>query len=210
MQTLISTAVGTLARQGRFRADLFLGVLFVVFGYVGCTQSTSFTDALWLESTNESLHLVNGLVHHADQPYTGTVLTFYPATRDTAEVARYRAGREDGTWRKYYYETGKLMEERSYTQGKKTGEYRAWWPNGKKKLHYRFADDEYDGICREWNESGRLVQEMNYVKGHEEGSQKMYYDNGKIRSNYTVIAGRRYGLLGTKKCVNVKDSVFVD
>ena len=51
---------------------------------------------------------------------------------------------------------------------------------------------------------------MNYVKGHEEGSQKMYYDNGKIRSNYTIIAGRRYGLLGTKNCVNVADSVFVD
>ena len=105
---------------------------------------------------------------------------------------------------------GEMMQERSYSRGKKTGDYKSWWPNGKKKLHYRFANGEYEGTCQEWNENGRLVQEMNYKNGHEEGSQKMYYDNGKIRSNYTIIKGRRYGLLGTKNCINVADSVFVD
>ena len=202
-------AAGTSVRRERFRADLLLSLMFLVIGCLGCTPSTQSTDPVWLENTNEGIRYVNGLVHHNNRPFTGTVLTYYPATRDTAEVARYRAGREDDTWRKYY-ETGELMEERSYTQGKKTGDYLALWPNGNRKLHYRFKDDEYEGTCREWNESGRLVQEMNYVKGHEEGSQKMYYDNGKIRSNYTIIAGRRYGLLGTKNCVNVTDSVFVD
>ena len=37
---------------------------------------------------------------------------------------------------------------------------------------------------------------------------KYFYNNGKVRSNYLVINGKRYGLLGTKNCVNVKDSIF--
>lgn len=52
------------------------------------------------------------------------------------------------------------------------------------------------------------MKEMNYKKGFEEGSQKMFYDNGKVKVNYIMINGRRYGLLGTKNCVNVSDSVF--
>jgi len=75
-------------------------------------------------------------------------------------------------------------------------------------LTYQFEDDEYEGTCREWNESGRLITEMNYHRGYESGSQKVWYDNGKIKSNYVMESGRRYGLLGTKNCVNVSDSIF--
>ena len=74
--------------------------------------------------------------------------------------------------------------------------------------HYLFSNDEYEGTCREWNEAGRLVKEMNYKAGYEAGSQRSWYDNGRIRANYVIEDGRRYGLLGTKNCVNVSDSIF--
>ena len=80
--------------------------------------------------------------------------------------------------------------------------------NGNIKFEFHFKDDEYEGICRTWNNKGILTQESNYVAGHEEGAQKAWYDNGKVRSNYVIKAGRRYGLLGTKNCKNVSDSVF--
>jgi antitoxin component YwqK of YwqJK toxin-antitoxin module len=48
-----------------------------------------------------------------------------------------------------------------------------------------------------------------FKDGQEEGSQKLWYDNGKIRANYVIIKGKRYGLLGTKNCKNVSDSIFV-
>jgi antitoxin component YwqK of YwqJK toxin-antitoxin module len=53
-----------------------------------------------------------------------------------------------------------------------------------------------------------LVKQMNYLKGHEEGPQKWWYDNGKIKANYIIQDGRRFGLLGTKNCINVTDSIF--
>jgi antitoxin component YwqK of YwqJK toxin-antitoxin module len=49
---------------------------------------------------------------------------------------------------------------------------------------------------------------MNYKKGHEDGQQQWWYDNGKIKANYIIKNGRRYGLRGTKKCINVSDSIF--
>ena len=73
---------------------------------------------------------------------------------------------------------------------------------------YVFVNDEYEGTCREWSSDGLLVKEMNYLKGHEEGSQRWWYDNGKIKANYIIKQGRRYGLLGTKNCMNVSDSIF--
>lgn len=108
---------------------------------------------------------------------------------------------------KQIYPSGKIRELRYFENGKKVGDYKTWWENGKLQSHYVFKDDEYEGTCREWNENGILIREMNYHKGHETGSQKQWYDDGKVRSNYVIINGRRYGLLGTKNCINVSDSL---
>ena len=75
-------------------------------------------------------------------------------------------------------------------------------------MQYQFESDEYQGTCKEWNEKGLLVKQMNYHQGHELGSQKWWYDNGKIKANYIIQNGRRFGLLGTKNCINVTDSIF--
>ena len=72
---------------------------------------------------------------------------------------------------------------------------------------FLFKDDEYEGECSEWNEKGILIRRMHYARGHESGAQQQWYDDGSIRSNYVIIKGRRFGLLGTKNCVNVSDSL---
>ena len=203
MRTPISTAAVSTARQVRFRANGWLLLLFLT----ACSSPTQQNDAVLLNRDDSQLRFVNGLLYVADKPITGTVFSLFPATADTSERAGYLDGREHGTWTKYY-PGGTLREQRNYDRGQKVGDYVAWWENGREQLHYHFTDDEYEGTCREWNEAGGLIQEMNYRNGHEEGPQKLFYDDGKIRANYTIINGRRYGLLGTKNCVNVSDSVF--
>ena len=158
-------------------------------------------------NTDISLISVNGIVYKTDKLFTGTVYSLYPNDNDTAELKVYLNGRENGQWKKLCPD-GSLKEKREFEYGKKTGEYIAFWENGNKMLDYFFENDEYEGTCREWNSEGILIKEMNYKKGYEDGSQKMFYDNGKVRSNYMIINGRRFGLLGTKNCVNVSDSVF--
>lgn len=62
---------------------------------------------------------------------------------------------------------------------------------------------------KEWSFDGKLSHLGNFENGQEEGSQKMWYDTGKIRANYVIKNGKRYGLLGTKNCKNVSDSIFI-
>ena len=134
---------------------------------------------------------------------------FYPGTADTLVVRSFYNGLEHGEFRRFH-ENGVLMEQRYYVHGVKTGPMKRYWSNGKIQAHYFFANGEYQGTCREWNPEGKLVREMNYERGYESGSQKQWYDDGSIRSNYIIRNGRRYGLLGTKNCINVSDSVGIN
>ena len=71
-----------------------------------------------------------------------------------------------------------------------------------KKFEKFFLNDEFHGKSLVWNINGELLEKFNYKNGYEHGSQKVWFPNGKIKSNYIVKDNRRYGLLGTKKCVS--------
>lgn len=149
----------------------------------------------------------DGIVVQNHQPFTGIIYTLQKNGKDTAGIVCFNKGREHGEWQSFY-EGGRLREKRFFADGKKTGDYIAWWPNGRRRLVYHFEEGEYEGTCREWTEAGVLIKEMNYKAGYEAGSQQQFYDDGKLKANYVIIEGRRWGLLGTKNCVNVTDSIF--
>ncbi len=160
-----------------------------------------------LNKQEQQLTIINGIVMQQNNPFTGTLFTLFPLTNDTAELIGYLNGKEHGEWKKYY-SSNQLKEKRYFDNGFKVGEYITWWENGQKQSNYFFEADEYQGTCKEWNKNGTLSRILNYQKGHEEGEQKWWYDNGKIKANYIIKDGRRYGLLGTKNCINVSDSIF--
>lgn len=175
--------------------------------YWHCSQPGRQGPAALRNKDSAALSWTAGLLTENGIPFTGRLYQLHPGTHDTASLAQYTDGREDGLWQSWYPD-GSLHSRRQFSRGAKTGVYEAWWPGGRLQLQYYFQDDEYEGRCREWNSAGLLVKEMHYHRGHEEGSQKWWYDNGKIKANYVITGGRRYGLLGTKNCINVSDSVF--
>lgn len=196
------------------RQELLPGKIFyliLLWLAAGCfspeENPSSKTSDQFYKSTDSLLTTVNGLLLRAGKPFSGTLVSFYPGTTDTFAVSGYLNGKESGEWRQYY-PTRQLKEKRFFEQGIKKGPYLGWWPGGQMQLEYNFEEGEYEGLCREWNETGFLVKKMNYRRGYEEGAQQWWYDNGKIKANYVIQNGRRYGLLGTKNCVNVTDSVF--
>lgn len=186
-------------------------VCFIIFiPLFGCNnnqQSKHPSLPVKLNIATANFTIVEGIAHVNGLPFSGTIYLLYPNTTDTAEVRNYLLGNENGEWRKYYA-GGKLREKRSFVNGQKTGPYLVWWQNGTKQQAYLFKKDAYEGVCREWSESGIMIKEMNYSKGYEAGAQKAWWDNGKIKSNYIIKEGRRFGLLGTKNCINVSDSIF--
>ena len=126
---------------------------------------------------------------------------------DTAFVKPCLNGLEEGITKKWYFNK-QIAEERLYIDGKKEGIHKGWWENGNKKFEFAVSNDEYTNEFKEWNSNGLLVKHFHYKNGQENGSQKLFYENGKIKANYVIMNGKRYGLLGTKNCKNVSDSIF--
>ena len=109
---------------------------------------------------------------------------------------------------KAYFPSGKIREIRHTSNGVRQGLQTGFWENGKKRFEYTAENDAYEGELKEWAENGQLFHLAHYKNGQEEGVQKMWHQNGKIRSNFVVIHGRRYGLLGTKNCKNRNEKLL--
>ncbi|MEI8075716.1 MAG: hypothetical protein WCH78_13280 [Bacteroidota bacterium] len=110
---------------------------------------------------------------------------------------------------KKWYPNKMIMEERIYRDGMKNGRQTAYWDNGNKRFDFIAINDKYEGELKEWDYNGKLFHLAHFKNGQEAGVQKLWYENGKIRANYIIIQGKRYGLLGTKNCKNVADSIFI-
>ena len=164
------------------------------------------TEGPSLDRHQIQLRASHGIYYVNDVAFTGTLFERL-TTGDTISLASYLNGREHGVW-STNYRKGARKAIRYFVEGKKQGEYKIWWENGNLKLQAHFKNDEFDGLMQTWSEDGSLTRQANYVAGHEEGAQKVWYANGKVKSNYVVLMGRRYGLLGTKHCINVSDSIF--
>jgi len=177
-----------------------------------CTHNTK---VITIDKTVPTLRVLksattvkNNLLYVGDTLYSGFVYELQPETTDTLSIIGYYNGLKEGV-SKAWYAKNKLKEIRYYSSGRKQGMQVAYWQNGYKRFEYTAKNDAYEGALKEWNNSGFLFHLAHYKSGQEDGPQKLWYDNGKIRANYVIVDGKRYGLLGTKNCVNVSDRIFI-
>lgn len=162
--------------------------------------------SVYKEVSNYLFQLHQDTLYFNNKKFSGIQYLIYKKG-DTAFVKSYLNGLEEGISKKWYANK-QLAEERLYVDGKKEGIHKSWWENGNKKFEFAVSNDEYTNEFKEWNSNGLLIKHFHYQNGQEEGSQKLWYDNGKIKANYVISKGKRYGLLGTKNCKNVSDSIF--
>jgi antitoxin component YwqK of YwqJK toxin-antitoxin module len=194
-----------MAQQAQLHVSIYLIICCL---FLSCKNvSTQKQPDFKFSQTEGNFHQENGLMFNGTSLYSGMIYNFYPQTIDTLNITGYANGKENGAW-KQFYPNGKLIEIREFVNGSKEGKHIGWWENGNKKFESNFINSEYEGAYQEWNRGGQLILSLNYRKGYEDGKQQMFYDNGKVRSNYIIKDGRRYGLLGTKNCINVSDSIF--
>ena len=160
-----------------------------------------------LSNLTSGLSFKNQTLFYNLKKFDGVLFELYK-NGDTLSSIEYSKGLQDGISQKWY-SNKQLMEKRQFLQGRKNGQQTAFFENGKKKFEFVAQNDVYEGELKEWNFNGDLIHLATYKNGQEAGTQKMWYDNGKIRANYVIKNGKRYGLLGTKNCKNVSDSIFV-
>jgi antitoxin component YwqK of YwqJK toxin-antitoxin module len=183
-------------------------LLFFVFTALLISCNGRFeTPLVYYDDSKVAVKTKKGITYISDIPASGLLFSL-DVNGDTVSVISYRNGKEDG-WSKFYYGKGKPKALRYYVDGWKEGEHLGWFESGRKQFIYHFKNDKFDGNQKEWLASGQIYSDQNYNEGAESGSQKIWYADGTIKTNYIIKNNRRYGLLGTKNCVNTVDSVFV-
>jgi antitoxin component YwqK of YwqJK toxin-antitoxin module len=139
-------------------------------------------------------------------PYTGMVYKQHTLSGDTLFIENYQLGLKHGNFKRFY-PNQLLFEEREYRMGEKEGIHKGYWDNGNLAFEYPLKNDVYHGNLRGWNREGQIIKSLQYSHGQQLGHQQLWDDNGATRTNYVIINNRRYGMLGTKNCVNVTDSI---
>ena len=162
-------------------------------------------------SNDATLRRAGGVLYYGGQLFSGRLVARYDdgarksVTRydDGARksVTPYDEGKAHGM-AQGWYPGGVLMYERTYQTGKKEGVHTGWWEDGSLKFVYHFKNDVHEGQAYTWFRDGALYRDFNYKNGKEAGSQRMWNEDGTIKTNYVIKDGRRYGLLGSKPCVN--------
>ena len=161
-----------------------------------------------LIASADTLKLVNknGVKHFNGVPFSGKLFKQEVKTGDTLFIENYFKGLKHGIFKRFY-PNNILYEKRYYNMGEKEGVHLGYWKNGQLAFQYHLEDNVYHGSLKSWNKQGQIIKFLNYFRGQPLGQQQLWEDNGTVRTNYVIKNNRRYGLLGTKNCVNVSDSL---
>lgn len=144
----------------------------------------------------------SGVLIFGDQPFSG-YLTEYFENGVLKSKKGYLYGWLHGESLEYHT-SGKIKERRVYTHGEKDGKHIGFYESGQLRFELYFNKGMNVGCHKSWYEGGQQAQELNYTDGQPFGAQKVWRPDGKLRSNYVVREdGRRYGLVGIKRCKNI-------
>jgi antitoxin component YwqK of YwqJK toxin-antitoxin module len=85
-----------------------------------------------------------------------------------------------GKW--VYYKKGKqIVAEELYENGKLSGEYKIFYPNGKLTELSHFKDGKLHGNSKRYSDAGVLLDDLMYVNGEIHGEAVYYDGSGKVR-----------------------------
>ncbi|MFK7781751.1 toxin-antitoxin system YwqK family antitoxin [Psychroserpens sp.] len=144
-----------------------------------------------------------GLMYHTNKPFNGTSIRFYEETIKVESI-QYSEGKRHGHYKKWFPD-GSLSFEANYVDGLQEGKAKTWWKNGNLRSESNYKNGIVNGIQRQWYKSGVKFKEMTIVNGQEQGMQKAWRQNGKIYNNYEAKNGRIFGLKRANLCYQLED-----
>ncbi len=111
------------------------------------------------------------------------------------EEGRYTNSKRIGLWRRYW-PNGSVMSEISYQLGRPRGEYKTFYPNGKVEEQGSWDLDRNTGKFQRYHPNGKLAQDFVFNEnGVRDGEQKYYHENGQLAVQVMVEDGREDGTL---------------
>lgn len=107
------------------------------------------------------------------------IISYYSNGNKSAEM-EYADGKLTGPF-KLYFPDGKLYyEEEKLVNGLINGKLAEYYPSGAVRSTYHYLLDNADGPYKEYYENGKLKEEANFYNGYNNGPRKFYDNNGKL------------------------------
>lgn len=111
------------------------------------------------------------------------------------EEGRYTNSKRIGLWRRYW-PNGKVMSEINYQMGRPKGDYKTFYPTGKVEEQGTWDLDRNTGVFKRWHPNGQLAQDFIFNQyGIRDGEQKYYHENGQLAVQVSVEEGKEDGAL---------------
>jgi hypothetical protein len=111
------------------------------------------------------------------------------------EEGRYSNSKRVGVWRRYW-PNGNVMSEITYQMGRPRGEYVTFYPDGKLEEKGSWDLDRNTGAFQRYHPNGKLAQDFVFNEhGLRDGEQKYYHENGQLAVQVKVKEGREEGTL---------------
>lgn len=121
-------------------------------------------------------------------------LTHYDKSKT---VAPKKDGKLDGITKRYYG-NGKLYQEISYIDGKRTGVHATYTIVGDLIDYETYKDDILNGLTKKYhylrNDKTQLRSKLMYKNGKKNGLETTYNKNGKVSSKIVYVNGKKDGV----------------
>ncbi|MCD6069334.1 MAG: hypothetical protein K0S33_4160 [Bacteroidetes bacterium] len=120
--------------------------------------------------------------------------TLYFMTGKMQAKGKYVNEKKDSTWT-FYDESGKLLSQETYKEGKKNGKSIVYYPNGEVSEERSYKMDVEDGSYKMYFEGKKLKGEGTYENGKLVGKNAYYYPNGTSAAiGYYTKSGQKNGV----------------
>ncbi|MDQ3101129.1 MAG: toxin-antitoxin system YwqK family antitoxin, partial [Bacteroidota bacterium] len=111
------------------------------------------------------------------------------------EEGRYTNSKRTGIWRRYW-PNGKPLSEITYQMGRPKGDYKTFYPSGKVEEQGTWDLDRNTGRFLRYHPNGKLAQDFIFNEyGTRDGEQKYYHENGQLAVQVNVNEGKEDGVM---------------
>ncbi|MFI5203265.1 MAG: hypothetical protein ACHQF2_02125 [Flavobacteriales bacterium] len=122
----------------------------------------------------------------------GTPAEGYKADQ-VKEEGDFDNGRKTGLW-KLYWPNGKIKSEVEFKNGRASGKFTSYYENGQKEEEGNWKNNAYTGGFTRYHENGQVAQKKVFnAAGKTDGKVEYYYPNGKPELVYNSANGVENG-----------------
>ena len=117
----------------------------------------------------------------------------YPAEAKVEE-GKFTDSKKIGIW-KMYFPSGKLKSEITYTNNRPSGYAKMYYESGKLQEEGNWENNRWTGGYKSYYENGQAFYDFTYTNtGKREGVQKYYYENGQVMMTGEMHDGKEAGV----------------